>query len=53
MALKPAHVGKPLEGEAWISTQKGRVCLVEAVARDAAGDTVAEAKGRFVQIGKK
>ncbi len=51
--LKPAHVGKPLQGEAWVSSQKGRVCIVEAAARNAAGDVVAEAKGRFVQIGKK
>ena len=51
--LKPAHVGKPLQGEAWVFSQKGRVCIVEAAARDAAGDVVAEAKGRFVQIGKK
>ena len=51
--LKPAHVGKPLRGEAWISSHKGRVSMVEATARDSAGNVVAEAKGRFVQIGNK
>ena len=51
--LKPTHVGKPLKGEAWVSSQRGRVCIVEAAARNAAGDRVAEAKGRFVQIGKR
>ena len=51
--LKLAHVGKPLKGKAWISSQKGRVCIVEAAARDAADDLVAQAKGRFVQIGKE
>ena len=51
--LKPAHVGKLLRGEAWVSSQKGRVSIVEAAARNAAGNLVVEAKGRFVQIGKK
>ena len=51
--LKPAHVGKPLQGEAWIASEKGKVCFVEAAARDDAGEVVAEAKGRFVQIGKQ
>ena len=50
--LKPADVGKPLRGEAWISSHRGRVCVAEAVARDAAGNVVAEAKGRFVQISR-
>ena len=48
--LKPAHVGKPLRGEAWIASHKGRVCVMEAAAWDAAGGVVAEAKGRFVQV---
>ena len=48
--LRPSRVGKPLHSEAWISSRKGRVCVVEAAARDAAGEVVAEAKGRFVQI---
>ena len=48
--LKPARVGGPLDAEARIVSQKGRVCIVEAEARDAAGDAVAEAKARFVRI---
>ena len=48
--LKPAHVGKPLRGEAWIASHKGRVCVMEAAAWDVAGGVVAEAKGRFVQV---
>lgn len=48
--LKPAHVGHPLHAEAWISSHKGRIAHVEAVARNAAGVAVAEAKGRFVQV---
>ena len=51
--LKPAHVGHPLRCEAWISSHKERVTHVEAAARNAAGDVVAEAKGRFVQVGKQ
>ncbi len=50
--LKPAHVGKPLKAEAWIKSQKGRVCFVEAVARNGAGVVVAEASARFVRISK-
>lgn len=48
--LKPAQVGHPLHAEAWISSHKGRIAHIEAVARNAAGVAVAEAKGRFVQI---
>lgn len=50
--LKPAHVGKPLKAEAWIASEKGRVCWVEASAKNSAGVVVAEAKARFVRIGK-
>lgn len=48
--LKPAHVGKPLHAEAWVSSQKGRITHAEAVARNAAGAAVARAQARFVQI---
>ena len=50
--LKPAHVGKPLHCEAWITSQKGRVCRVGASARNSAGLLVAESEARFVRISK-
>lgn len=47
--LKPARVGKPLQGEAWISSRKGRMFIAQAVARNGAGEVVARAKARFVR----
>lgn len=51
--LKPAHVGKTLHCESWIASERGRICFVEAAAKNAAGTLIADAKARFVKIGGK
>ena len=48
--LRPAKVGHPLNCEAKICSEKGRVFEVKVAARDGGGRVVAEAKAKFIWV---
>lgn len=53
--LQPARIGEPIECEGWIASEKGsssrRVYQMEAQAKNPAGQTIARAHARCVQVG--
>lgn len=48
--LRPTRVGSALECEAWMASQKGSLCQMQAEAKTPRGKIVAKAHARFVQI---
>ena len=50
---RPAKVSEPLNCEAWVKEETGRIYLMEAEARNSKGEVVASASAKCLRIGER
>ena len=48
--FQPASVGVPLRCEAWVASEKGRLCGMEAIAKTPQGRLIAQATAKCLRV---